>query len=111
MVARSHRLIGSFVVSFTVNLVLWVLVSVNDPVAHPNSVIGNIVDVLFEPGKAFATSFISPGHGFAYLVGAPLLAYAFCIVFYAGLTWAVLGLPEWWRNRPWNPRNSNQDWF
>jgi hypothetical protein len=74
-------------------------------------VIGEIVDVVFKPGEVFATTFISPGHDFAQLVGIPLLAFAFSIVFYGFLAWTILSVPDWWRNLPWNSRNNNQDWF
>lgn len=111
MTIRLRRVVIAFVISLVGNVSLFILAARNDPVAHPRSVIGEIVDVVFEPGEAFASAFISPGHDFAQLVGIPLLAFAFSIVFYGFLAWIVLSVPDWWRNLPWNSRDSDRDRF
>ena len=81
MTIRLRRVVLAFVIALVGNVSLFILATVTDSVAHPRSVIGEIVDVIFKPGEDFASTFISPGHDLAHFVVKPLLAFAFSIVF------------------------------
>jgi hypothetical protein len=92
------------------NVALFAAAATHDAVSHPRPVLDNLLDILFWPSEAFAMIFTPSGHDFAQLVGMPLLAFAFSILFYGFVGWVILSLPDWWRNRPWNSQN-DQDWF
>ena len=95
---RLRRVVIALVISAVAVVALVALVTALDASKHPTLV--STIDAIFAPGYSVAKMLISPGHDFGYLVGVPLVALAFSVVFYGILVWTILSLPDWWRNRP-----------
>ena len=95
---RLRRVVISLVISAGGNVAFIAFFTLIDATKHPTLV--SILDAFFWPGNSFAKMLISPGHDFSYLVGVPLIAFAFSVVFYGVMVWSIVSLPDWWRNRP-----------
>jgi hypothetical protein len=96
---RLRRVMLALAISAVGNVALIALVTMLDTDKHPRPTMGKFADGAFAPGDTFAKTLIAPGHDAGYLVGVPLIALAFSIVFYAVFVWVIINLPGWWRNR------------
>ena len=96
---RLRRLLVALAISVALNGVLAAPSLSIDVQQSPPSRTEKILDVLTGPSTAFAEWLAPPGHGGTHFVVATAVAILCSIVFYAVLTWVVLSLPVWWRNR------------
>jgi hypothetical protein len=83
-------------ISCAVNVIWLILGSLTAPARYTR--LDTIVEVLGTPGGTVAEWFAPPGHDLAHFLGGVLIALVSSILFYAGLAWAVLSVPEWVRD-------------
>lgn len=98
MTPRVQRSLLAIVISTVVNVLLMAAVSVYDFGKHPWPKFERVVNAWGWPGEVFATSLIPPGHSFAYLVGVPVVGFAFVVFFYALVLWLILEGPSQFRS-------------
>jgi len=95
----NRRILLAAVFSLLVNGILIALSVSFKPLQYSSSRIVGIASDIAKPPMALAEWLVPPGADGGHFIEWALTAILLSIVFYASLTWFVLSMPDWWRNR------------